>query len=148
MIKLLDNKDMETAKEIVKLQKASYIIEAELINFMQIPPLLEDPEDIISSQETYYGYYVGQDLAGIISYNIENDVLDICKVAVHPDFFKRGIATQLLKRMDEKGIKKIIVSTGAKNSPAIRLYTSLGFTKTQESEVVKGLFIAHFEKIR
>ncbi|MDF2841275.1 MAG: N-acetyltransferase, partial [Clostridia bacterium] len=120
--------------------------EAELIGFMQIPPLLESPNDIMNDEEIYIGYYVGDDLAGIVAYTIEKEVLDICKVAVHPDFFKRGIATQLIRYLEAMGIKKLIVSTGKKNRPAVNLYTSLGFIKTKESEVAKDVFIVGFEK--
>jgi ribosomal protein S18 acetylase RimI-like enzyme len=143
----LDNTNIEAAEQIIKLQKASYIVEAELIGFMQIPPLLELPEDIQNSREIYYGYFVEADLAGIISYTVEKDVLDICKVAVHPDFFKRGIATKLIKLVEQTdGINSIIVSTGLKNSPAVNLYTSLGFVETHVCEVEKGIFIINFEK--
>jgi ribosomal protein S18 acetylase RimI-like enzyme len=147
LVNLIDHKELSAAEEIVRLQKASYIIEAELINFMQIPPILEDPEDIINSTEIYYGYYLENNLAGIISYTIENDVLDICKVAVHPNYFKKGIATQLIKFIQQRpNIRSIIVSTGLKNTPAVNLYISQGFIKTAEREVVEGLFIACFEK--
>lgn len=147
MIKLLDHKELIIAEEIVRLQKASYIIEAELISFMQIPPLLESTEDIINSDEVYYGYYVENKLAGMISYVLENAELDICKVAVHPDFFKRGIATELLKHIEQTpDIKRITVSTGLKNDPAVKLYISQGFAKIAEIEVVEGLWIAKFEK--
>jgi ribosomal protein S18 acetylase RimI-like enzyme len=147
MIKVLDNKNIEVAEQIIKLQKASYIVEAELIDFMQIPPLLERSEDILNSKETYYGYFVGQDLGGMISYIIEKDVLDICKVAVHPDYFKRGIATQLIRFVERmEGIKRIIVSTGLKNDPAVKLYTTLGFIETRVFEVEQGVHIINFEK--
>lgn len=147
MIRLLDNKNLDTAEQVVKLQRASYLVEAKLIGFMQIPPLLEQSEDILSSEEIYYGYFVEQDLAGIISYTIDKGVLDICKVAIHPDFFKRGIATKLIRFVEQtEGIKSIIVSTGLKNDPAVKLYTSLGFVETHISEVLQGVFIIHFEK--
>lgn len=147
MIKLLDNKDFDIAEQIVNLQKASYIVEAEIIGFMGIPPLREIPEDIMKGKETYYGFFVENDLAGMISYEVEDDVLDICKVAVHPDYFKRGIATQLVRSVEKtSGIKRIIVSTGLKNTPAVNLYTELGFSKIYEREVEKDVFIAGFEK--
>jgi len=147
LIKVLDNKNIEVAEQIIMLQKVSNSVEAELIGFMQIPPLMEIPVDIINSKETYYGYFVGQDLGGMISYIIEKDVLDICKVAVHPDFFKRGIVTQLIRFVEQTdGIKRIIVSTGLKNSPAVKLYTSLGFMETHVCEVEQGVLIINFEK--
>jgi ribosomal protein S18 acetylase RimI-like enzyme len=147
LIKLLDIKNIAVAEQIIELQKASYIVEAELINFMQIPPLLENTEDILNSEETYYGYFVEQDLGGIISYIIDTGILDICKVAVHPDFFKRGIATALIRLVEQtEGIKSMIVSTGLKNDPAVNLYKSLGFVETHVHEVEQGVFIVHFEK--
>lgn len=147
MIKALDNKNNEVAEQIIKLQKASYIVEAELIDFMQIPPLLELVEDILNSKETYYGYFIGQDLGGMISYIIEKGVLDICKVAVHPDFFKRGIATQLIRFVEQtEDINRIIVSTGLKNEPAVKLYTTLGFVETHVFEVEQGVHIINFDK--
>lgn len=147
MIKLLDNKNIKIAEQIMKLQKESYSVEAELIGYMQIPPLLELLEDILNSEEKFYGYFVEHDLGGIISYTIEKGILDICKVAVHPDFFKRGIATQLIRLVEQtEGIKSIIVSTGLKNEPAVKLYTSLGFVETNVCEVEQGLLIINFEK--
>ena len=148
MISLLDNKNIEVAEQIIKLQKASYKVEAEIIEFRQIPPLLEFPEDIINRKETYYGYFIERHLAGIISYIIESDVLDIYKVAIHPSFFRRGIATQLIKFIERtEGINKITVATGLKNSPAVKLYASLGFVKIHECEVEKGVSIVSFEKL-
>lgn len=147
MIQLLDNKNSETAENILALQKASYQVEADLIGFPKLPPMLENLEDIMGSQETYYGYFVQGVLAGILSYIIEGDVLDIYKVAVHPDYFKRGIARQLLQKIQQtEGIGKMMVSTGLKNIPAVNLYTSMGFCKVQEKEVVKDLTIVCFEK--
>ena len=40
----------------------------------------------------------------------------------------------------------IVVSTGAKNVPAKRLYRSLGFEETREAEAVPALRITFFEK--
>lgn len=147
MIQLLDNKNLDTAERILALQKASYQVEADLIGFPKLPPMLENTEDIMNSQEIYYGYLVDGVLAGILSYIIEEDVLDIYKVAVHPNFFKRGIARQLLQKIEQtEGIDRITVSTGLKNTPAVNLYTSMGFCKVQEKEVVKDLYIVSFEK--
>jgi ribosomal protein S18 acetylase RimI-like enzyme len=147
LIQILDNKNPQMAENILALQKASYQIEADLIGFPKLPPMLENLEDIINSQETYDGYFAEGVLAGILSYIIEGDVLDIYKVAVHPDFFKRGIARQLLQEIQQtEGIASITVSTGLKNIPAVNLYTSMGFCKVQEKEVVKDLTIVCFEK--
>lgn len=148
MIKELEINNPKVAEEIVALQKASYRIEADIIGFDLIPPLLETVEDIYESKEVYIGYYEDSVLAGIISYIVENDVLDIYKVAVHPSFFKRGIATKLLQYVEQvQGIDRITVSTGLKNTPAVNLYTQMGYKELQRCEVEKGVHIVSFEKV-
>lgn len=148
MIKRLDIKNQQIAEAIVALQKSSYRIEADIIGFDMLPPLLENSEDIKNSKEVYLGYYVENSLAGILSYELEGDALDICKVAVHPSFFKRGIATQLIRFVERnKEISRITVSTGLKNSPAVKLYLTLGFSETHQQEVEPGVHIISFEKL-
>jgi ribosomal protein S18 acetylase RimI-like enzyme len=148
MIKKLDLNDRETLKSILSLQFASYRIEADLIGFDEIPPLKDTEETLGASGETFYGYFVEETLAGIISYKVEDSVLDIHRVAVHPSFFKRGIAKKLLAHIEKENIwvDKIIVSTGTENKPAVELYLNNGFKKVRDIEVAKNFFITCFEK--
>ncbi|MGE5629965.1 MAG: GNAT family N-acetyltransferase [Caulobacteraceae bacterium] len=150
MIKRLNTKDDGAVKEIVDLQQISYLIEAELIGFYDIPPLKDTIDTIKQCDEIFYGYYEGDTLAGLISYKLEEDFLDIYRVAVHPGHFRRGIAGQLIAYIEgmNKGVKRIIVSTGLKNEPAVSLYQKLGFKKVSETEVAEGVFVASFEKTR
>ena len=149
MIYKIDLGDLNERTEIVKLLKVSYLIEAKLINYYDIPGLSEDEEKILDSNETFYGYKLDGILAGIISYNVIGKVLDIHRLAVHPKHFKRGIATTLLKETENinSNVTKLIVSTGRENLPACEFYVKLGFKKTGEKEVAKGLIITNFEKM-
>ena len=80
---------------------------------------------------------------------MEEETIDIHRVMVHPDFFRRGIAMTLLEHVEliEKESSKIIVSTGAANLPAVRLYEKLGFGQQKDSIVGDGLRIANFHKL-
>lgn len=148
MIKRLNVKDIKIAEQIAELQKSSYAVEAELIDFYDIPPLKDTADTITRCDEIFYGYYEGQKLAGLISYKLEDGLLDIYRVAIHPEHFRKGIAGQLIEyiRALNKGIKKTIVSTGLKNRPAVNLYLKLGFEKVREAEIAEGVYIACFEK--
>ena len=148
MIKLLDLKDAKTAEKIVVLQKRSYAVEAELIGFYDIPPMKDTKDTIAKCDETFYGFYDGDELAGLIAYELEDDLLDICRVAVNPEHFRKGIARQMVEHIIalNKGIKLITVSTGLKNLPAVNLYLKLGFVKTRELEVEKDVYIVCFER--
>ncbi|MHB1393234.1 MAG: GNAT family N-acetyltransferase [Clostridia bacterium] len=144
----LDTRDNKTAEQIVDLQKKSYMMEAELIGFYDIPPLKDTIDTIIQCDEIFYGYYADDVLAGLISYKLEEDVLDIYRVAVRPEYFRKGIARKMIGFIEDmnRGIKRIIVSTGLKNQPAVSLYLKLGFRKLHETEVVEGVFVVSFEK--
>jgi hypothetical protein len=91
MIRLLDLTQLDIANSILELQRASYLVEAELIEFYQIPQLSESLSSLQACQETFYGYYIGDALAGIISFKVVKDVLDIHRVAVHPKSFRTWI---------------------------------------------------------
>ena len=140
------------AQKILELQKASYPIEGELIGFADLPPLKDTVESLQHCGEAFYGYFAeGGRLAGILSYKQTGNVLDIHRVAVHPDFFRRGIARSLLGFLEDEAkkqcIMKIIVSTGKANTPAVRLYTQTGYTPIGELEVGPGIKITQFEKL-
>ncbi len=148
MIKQLNVWDDKTAEQIVDLQKKAYVMEAELIGFYDIPPLKDTVDDVKHCDEIFYGYYEDDVLAGLISYKLEEEVLDIYRVAVRPEYFRRGIARQMVEfiQTNNKGIRKTIVSTGLKNQPAVSLYLKLGFKKVREVEVAHDVYIACFEK--
>lgn len=148
MIRRLHLQDMHQARQLLEVQRAAYLVEAELIGSFDIPPLHEDMETLQQTGETFYGYWVEEVLAGAISYKRTSSILDIHRLVVHPAYFRRGIGKNLVQFVEqvEDGIETIIVSTGAKNVPAKRLYTQLGFVEKKEEEVIPGLLISLFEK--
>lgn len=148
MIEKLDLEDQETTMHILELQTASYRIEADIIGFDRIPPLQDTLYSLRECDEIFYGYYVGDALAGIISYKILGTVLDIHRVAVHPRFFRRGIADKLVRFVEgiDGGIEKIVVGTGKKNLPAVKLYLKNGYTAQRDVEISEGIYITEFLK--
>ncbi|MFT9600703.1 GNAT family N-acetyltransferase [Mesobacillus sp.] len=136
---------MECA-EVLDLQRKSYKIEADLIGTDEIPPLKETFEQLQGCGETFIGCYIDGKLAGAISYLKKGKVLDIYRMMVHPEFFRRGIAKKLIAQLEQIGYSEMIVSTGAANTPAIELYEKLGFERQNDSVVGNGLVIANFKK--
>lgn len=149
MIKRLNLKDIETVKRIMDLQRDSYKIEAQLIGFYEIPALKETIESLQQCDEIFYGYYVNDVLAGIISFKIIDDVLDIHRVAIHPNFFRMGIANKLINFIEglDSNIKRIVVCTGKDNLPAVNLYLKNGYKKKKDIEIKNRIYITEFEKI-
>lgn len=149
MIKKLDLTNIKTATSVLDLQMTSYKIEAELIGFYEIPPLKDTLASLNKCDEIFYGYFINDALAGIISYKIIENTLDIHRVAVHPCFFKMGIAGKLVNFIEkiEYNINKFMVCTGKENVPAVNLYLKSGYQKMQDIEISKGIYLTEFQKL-
>ncbi|UKS27235.1 GNAT family N-acetyltransferase [Paenibacillus sp. HWE-109] len=148
---------LQTNEEILRLlslQMASYRVEAELIGFEDIPPLKDGIDSIRKAGETFYGYFVQEEnetrLAGAISFSSEGSVITICRMMVHPNYFRRGIARSLLqhilKLQEEEGAVLFVVSTGTANLPAVQLYQSFGFEMKRVFTVAPGVCLTTFER--
>lgn len=149
MIEKLDIRRPETARAVLKLQRSSYAVEAEIIGSWELPPLWETLEELRLSEEHFHGYFLEGSLAGAVSVKMSGNTLDIHRLMVAPECFRRGVAGAMLRHVEGGGgWEKITVSTGSKNTPAKRLYLSNGFVEAVEDEVVPGLFVARFEKGR
>ncbi|MCR2807126.1 GNAT family N-acetyltransferase [Paenibacillus soyae] len=147
MIRGLNNREEDIAQYILDVQLPAYRVEAELIGYDDIPPLRDTVDTIRNSKETFVGYFIEQELAGFISYESADDAIDLCRMVVHPGYFRRGIAKRLLAYVlaDAASSKKVTVSTGARNEPAKSLYRGFGFVLAKELEVAPGLSLAFFE---
>lgn len=139
--------ESDYGQQLFKLQKEAYKVEAEMIGFADIPPLLETYEQFIHCNETFLCYLKGDALAGAISYTKENGQMLICRMVVHPDYFRQGIADALLHALQlHVDWEKISVSTGKMNLPARNLYEKNGFTHKEDVEAAPRLSISIYEK--
>lgn len=134
-------------QQLFSLQKKAYAVEAELIKYSGIPPLLETFDQFSRCQETFIVFFVDDVIAGAISYKDESGRVEICRMIVHPDHFRKGIANTLLTHL-QKTVpwEKLTVSTGALNQPARKLYEKNGFLHTKDVEVAPKFFISLYEK--
>ncbi|MGG1660360.1 GNAT family N-acetyltransferase [Brevibacillus sp. NRS-1366] len=149
MIQSLAITNQDTVQQIWILQQASYRVEAQLIGWDDLPPLRESVDDLMNCQETFVGYTEGRELAGAISFKLEGTTLDIHRMMVHPDHFRKGIASKLLQHVEktQPDWQKMIVSTGALNEPAIKLYQRHGFRVVEQKAVAPGLELSFLEKL-
>lgn len=148
MIKRIDFQDYEIIKDLFALQRISYLIEAKLIDYYDIPPLKETFEELLECEETFLGYFEDDELIGAVSFILEGEELTICRMIVHPNHFRKGIAQQLLRVVEKEHpyMPSYKVSTGKENFPAKNLYLKNGYRLLEDIEVESGLFISTFEK--
>ncbi|MEK1833044.1 hypothetical protein AAAC51_41440 [Priestia megaterium] len=53
MIKKLDNKNKEIATEILSIQISSYLVEAKIIDYYDLPPLRDTTDSLQECEETF-----------------------------------------------------------------------------------------------
>jgi ribosomal protein S18 acetylase RimI-like enzyme len=148
VIKKIDITDPKIANDVLRIQIPSYTVEAKIIDYFDIPPLKDTVETLQACNETFFGYYIHEELCGAVAIKIEKNVMDIHRLIVSPKHFRKGIAKRLLEFIENnhQDIKTIIVSTGAKNVPAVNFYIKNGFTKIGEISVNERLTLASFQK--
>ena len=148
MIKRISIKDEQTAAQVLAVQLPAYRVEAALIQFEDIPPLKDNVSSLQQCGETFHGYYDGEHLAGAVSFKREGGTIDIHRMIVHPEYFRRGIAQALLQHVERlhPDAHTFIVATGARNDPAKRLYEKNGYELVREQEAAPGLTLSFFQK--
>lgn len=136
----LDLLDAEVQNNILHLQRVSYRHEEELLGF-PIPRTEDTAEDLLASGEVFIGMMQDGVLLGLLAFAADEEALDIHRVAVDPDYFQQGVATDLIQFLFDafSTVRCCHVTTGALNAPAIRLYEKMGFRRVEDFEPAPGL---------
>jgi [ribosomal protein S18]-alanine N-acetyltransferase len=112
------------------------------VDHLAFPPLWQIcKEDFVQALAVSQNKSVVLNTNGdIIGYQISSNIFDsghIARIAVHPDYQRKGIASilleNLLSRFLSLGVHEITVNTSSDNSTAINLYLHNGFSYTQNN---------------
>jgi SAM-dependent methyltransferase/GNAT superfamily N-acetyltransferase len=144
MIERLDLRDRATAERVLEIQRAAYAREAALVGFDSIPPLHESLDQLQAQPLEWLGATERGVLVGAMAITGEGRACDIDRLVVDPGWHRRGIGRQLVAAVTHHVV--VTVSTGRDNTPAVRLYESLGFRRVGETEVAPGFWTVQFER--
>lgn len=146
MIQQINLLNLVEAKNLLKMQKLAYLVEASIIDFYEVPPLKDTLNTLQRCSETFFGYYLEQELVGAIAVQQEGETIDICRLIVHPSHFRKGIAQNLLSFiLKSHKITTVTVSTGSLNKPALKLYEKVGFVQTGTIAIAEGVSITNLK---
>ena len=132
--------------EIDCVFKSAYRIEAELLGVDSLPPLERSKDDLSVCGNAFIGYLSNGELCGVLEIESLNDgtAQVIASLAVAPKRFREGIGKSLVQYVLGNGKTRISVTTGAKNEPAIRLYSDLGLELTRRFRTPDGIAMVEF----
>ena len=147
MTEKLDNRDPAICDQIYSLFQRSYTIEAELLGMDEFPPLKRMANDFQVSESDFYGSLEQGQLIALIEVEKQDENIHIASMLVHPDFFRQGLAQNLLEYVQaNRALSKLTVDTAEKNEAACSLYRKMGFQEIKKWEVEPGISIIRFEK--
>ncbi|MFF3860782.1 GNAT family N-acetyltransferase [Streptomyces sp. NPDC002209] len=149
-VRPLDLAEDATATAVHRIGRAAYAVEAELIGFDGIPALRESLVRM-REQPLHWLGAVARDgaIAGFLAWQEEPDgSACIDRLCVSPAWFRRGAASLLLRHLLSEVLpaRTVTVTTGAANTPALTLYTRLGFGRGPDFSPVPGLTMASFTR--
>ena len=142
-VEQLDLADESTAVQVLAIQRDAYQMEAELIGFDGIPPLLETIDELVAQPLSWLGIRSREGaVVAALGFARTEESVDIDRLMVAPDHHRRGMARALLAALGDEA--RITVSTGTANAPAHRLYESNGFNNIGTEMIEPGLSITRF----
>lgn len=148
MIKILPNSKPEIARRIYSVFQLSYAVEAKILGAEDFSPLKRPLESYLNSNTQFYGYFKNTALVGVIEVEPKSYCIEINSLVIHPKFFRRGIATQLLSHIfDLFESEAFTVETGADNTPATELYKKLSFEEVKAWNTEFGIRKILLERI-
>lgn len=136
------------AGELLVLQRAAYVSEAQLHGDPFLPPLVQTLEQLRADLRVVprLKAVAGTRTVGSVRAQPSGEVLEIGRLAVAPDLQGRGLGTRLLAAAEAlagPGTTRFALFTGERSTANVRLYERLGYhVVRREGDLV------HLEKDR
>ena len=147
-IRRLDLADPADVEALLRVQRAAYAVEAELIGFDGIPALHETAGGARGELRDRPRPRRRRPPGAAVGYERAGDELELCRLVVDPGAFRAGHASALLDAVDaaEPGVRRDPRLDRAANAPALRLYARRGFRVVGEREVAPGVRVSLLQR--
>jgi ribosomal protein S18 acetylase RimI-like enzyme len=142
----------DDAGELITVQRAAYLIEAERYGSFRLPPLTETPDQaraVILGGTTVLVARVGHRLAGSVRGRAADGTGHIGRLAVAPDLQGRGLGRRLLSAAEQAlapRVTRFELFTGATSEENLRFYRAAGYTDIGVRLIDDGPGLAYLQK--
>ncbi|WP_193598398.1 GNAT family N-acetyltransferase [Microbacterium sp. YJN-G] len=120
----------DDAGEVMTLQRAAFVSEAQIYGSVDMPPLTQTLEAVRAELTDCAGWTarIGGRLVGAIRGSLDGDLLLIGRIAIAPDMQGEGIGRRLLEVAEQRsGAAAAELFTGSRSEANLRLYESCGY---------------------
>ncbi|MGH3239697.1 MAG: GNAT family N-acetyltransferase [Spirillospora sp.] len=140
------------AGEVLTVQRAAYVAEAQLYGDPFIPPLVESFEQlrkVLGGDAVVLKAVLDGRLVGAVRAQFSDHTCLVGRLVVVPDLQGRGIGGRLLAALEDEVAGRAdacVLFTGHLSDTNLRLYRRVGYTETHRERVAAHLTLVHMRK--
>jgi ribosomal protein S18 acetylase RimI-like enzyme len=142
----------EDAGEILTLQRAAYLAEAQEYGDPFLPPLVESLDQIrklLAGDALMLKVVIGHRIVGAVRGQFSDQTCLVGRLVVAPDQLRKGIGSTLMRALEEQvagRVASLVLFTGHQSEGNLRLYRKLGFSETHRERIAPYLTLVHMRK--
>lgn len=138
------------AGELITVQRAAYLGEAQRYGTPFLPPLTESPEEVFANGVTVLvARLTSGRLVGSVRGTAGGDTWFVQRLAVAPDLHGRGIGSRLLDAIEAlapAGTTRCELDTGARSEANLRLYRRHGYAEVGRRAMSPEVTLVYLRK--
>ena len=141
------------AGEVLTVQRAAYVTEAQRYSAPHIPPLLETLDelcgDVVGTGVIALGAWLGPRLVGSVRGRVEGPTMEVARLSVAPDVQGRGVGRALLTALHAAAPASVTSTwlvTGAQSDDNRRLYAAAGYRATTAERDGAGVELVRMDR--
>lgn len=141
--------DVAESGELLTLQRAAYVTEAQLYGDVWLPALVQTIPELLAelTAASCLGAWLGSRLVGAVRVCEDDGVLHIGRLVVAPDLQGQGIGSRLLAAVEATTrLPRATLFTGARSTANLRLYARCGYVESSREELRPGVELVHLVK--
>ncbi|MCK2239445.1 MULTISPECIES: GNAT family N-acetyltransferase [unclassified Crossiella] len=143
------------AGELLTLQRAAFLPEAQRYREPFLPPLLDTLDQlralIANPEIPTLGAFSGHRLVGAVRGVVDGDRLEVARFVVAPDRQGEGVGAALLTALENAAppqIRTLWLATGTDSAESLAIYERRGYTRVSERPDTAGVLLVVLEKPR
>ncbi|MCU1605710.1 MAG: family acetyltransferase [Modestobacter sp.] len=139
----------DDAGELLTLQRAAFVTEAQLYGDPRLPALVETLDELRAALGLALKATAGPRIVGSVRARVADGVLRIGRLVVAPDQQGRGVGRALLEAVEEAAgpdAHTAELFTGHRSAGNLRLYRRLGYVEQRREQVNADLALVHMAK--